>query len=95
MAAGYAIDKTTLDNHVGNIVSQLRQTFSDIRQLKTWFDENNDAVLTALGYTAADITLLRNSVTDLHKLTQISAGLAVQPAASDFFFFARRLTGLR
>jgi hypothetical protein len=95
MTTGFDITKDVVDNQAGVLVVQLRDTFRDVERLKLWLDENDDAALTALGYTPAKITLLRGSIGDLAKLGRIAVGADTQPAPSDFFFNARRLTGLR
>lgn len=52
----------------------------------------------ALGYTGGEngeVALLKSAITDLDNLRQVAQGSRVQPAASDFFWFARRLWGVQ
>jgi hypothetical protein len=73
----------------------LRSTFEQIAVVKAWLDSQTDAQLTALGYSAAEITLLRASYTDLNNLGKIAHAQATQPAANDFFFNAGKLLGVQ
>lgn len=95
MSVGLPVDKVKLDDRTGSLVWQLRETLTQCQNMKAWLDARSDAELTALGYTAADITLLRASFTDLDNLRKVARGLAAQPGANDFFFNAGKLTGLQ
>jgi hypothetical protein len=94
MPVGIPVDKSTLDTTAGRTVLQLAQTFDQVVRLKNWLDAKTDAELLALGYVAAEITLLRASFTDLSNLVKVARGQGTQAAANDFFFNARKLTGL-
>jgi hypothetical protein len=95
MSVGFPVDKNTIDQRVGSLAWQLRSTFDQIQLVKSWLDGQTDAALTALGYSAADITLLRASYTDLNNLGKIAHAQATQPAANDFFFNASKLLGVQ
>lgn len=95
MAAGFPIDKQQIDAKVGQVVLNLREACEDARAFKVWLDEQTDEVLLGYGYTEADVTLVRAAVAALDKLARIAVAQETQPAADDFFFHARRLTGLR
>ena len=61
-------------------------------------DIDNRAGYVALGYTGGEnggVALLKSAITDLDNLRQVAQGSRVQPAASDFFWFARRLWGVQ
>lgn len=94
MAVGIPVQKADVDNRAGGLVVQLRNDLAACVQFKGWLDSVNDAFLTGLGYTAGDITLLRGSFTDLVALSNIAHAAGTQPAANDFFFNARNLTGV-
>jgi hypothetical protein len=94
MGVGFPVDKGTLDQRVGSLAWQLRATFEQIQLVKGFLDAQSDAALTALGYSAADITLLRASYTDLDNLRKVALGLQAT-GASNFFFNAGKLTGVQ
>jgi hypothetical protein len=95
MSVGFPVDKNTVDQRVGSLAWQLRSTFEQIAVVKAWLDSQTDAQLTALGYSAAEITLLRAAYTDLSNLGKIAHAQATQPAANDFFFNAGKLLGVQ
>lgn len=91
---GFPTDKNTIDARVGSLTMGLRDTLRQIGTVKVWLDSQSDANLTSLGYSAADITLLRASFVDLDKLRLISQAGATQASVSDFFFNAKQLVGV-
>jgi hypothetical protein len=95
MSVGYPTDKGTVDQRVASIAWQLRSTFDQIAIIKAWLDARTDPELSAIGYSAADITLVRAAYTDLDNLRKVATGQATQPATSDFFFNAKKLLGLQ
>jgi hypothetical protein len=94
MSAGFPIDKPTLDARAGWLVQQLRDTLEQIVTVKSVLDGLDEAALEAMGYTADDVATLKSGFTDLSNLAAVAHGQQAQPQASDFFFFAKRLTGL-
>lgn len=97
MAAGYAVDKVSLDNRVGQLVSGVRHALADIVAFKALLDDTTilpDSVLTTLGYSAGEITQLRAAFADLKKLSDVANGTATQSAVNDFWFNAKHLTGI-
>jgi hypothetical protein len=99
MSVGFTIDKAGIDSRAGQLVLNLRQALQSCSDMCDLLNDTsvfaNDAALTALGYTAAEVTTLRAAFTDLKKLWQISHAAATQAAANDFFFNAKHLTGLQ
>jgi hypothetical protein len=99
MSVGYPADKATIDQRVGALAFNLRATLDQIQTVKTWLDSQTDAQLNNLGYSGSassgDVQTLRNSFTDMDNLRKVARGLQAQPAASDFFFNAKNLTGLQ
>lgn len=94
MTLGYAFTKQRIDAQAGDAAYQLREALARITRYKADLDSLSDPELTAMGYTAGEVTVLRASFTDLDKLAAISRGAATQPAASDFFFNAKQLIRL-
>jgi hypothetical protein len=93
LSVGLSVNQATIDSRAGNLVLQIRQLLTDCQTFKTWLDTQSDAALTNLGYVAADVTLLRASFTDLDNLAKVAHGLQAT-GASDFFFNAKKLTGV-
>jgi hypothetical protein len=94
MAVGNPALRQDVDNRAGGLAVQLRNDLYACQQFKLWLDSVNDAFLTSLGYSTADITTLRASFVDLTKLHDIAHAAATQSAASDFFFNAKNLFGV-
>ena len=95
--AGYPIAKVDLDNRIGALVTALRDDLNACVMFKALLDDTSilpDATLTALGYSAGDITQIRAAFTSLAKLSDIARASAVQAATNDFWFDAKHLAGL-
>jgi hypothetical protein len=73
---------------------QVRNTLTEVRTVKRWFDDHDDASLVSLGLAQPDIDLLRATVNDLDKLARIATAGDVQVAPNDFFFNGRNVVGL-
>jgi len=71
----------------------MRDLLTSIANFKVFLDSKVDAELTALGYSAADITLLRASFVDLDNLRLTALGQRTQPAASNFLFNSNKIVG--
>jgi hypothetical protein len=97
MAAGYPIAKIDLDNRMGSLVTAARDALRACVDFKALLDDTTilpDATLTALGYSAGEITQIRASFTALVKLYDISRAAATQSPSNDFWFDAKHLAGL-
>lgn len=96
MTAGFPLTKDQLDTRVGQVAQQVRSSLADAAQVKALLDRSDitDAALIALGYTQAEVTLIRASFTDLYNLNRVATAQATQPAANDFFFNAKKLLGV-
>ena len=102
MAVGWAQDKLAIDSQAGQLVFDVRQLVVNIRdalrevgEFKAWLDQQDDASLTAKGYSAGDISVLRAGIFDMDKLRQIAVGQAQQVGNNNFFFNAGKLTGVQ
>jgi hypothetical protein len=97
MSTGYAVTKTDLDNRMGALVLNVRQALAACVAFKVLLDDATilpDATLTTLGYSGAEITMIRAAFTDLKKLSDISSAAATQASTNDFWFNAKHLTGI-
>jgi len=93
MAVGWASDKLAVDSRAGQLVFDVREALRKVGDFKSWLDTQDDASLTARGYSSGDITVLRAGIFDLDKLRQIAAGQAQQVGNNNFFFNAGKLVG--
>lgn len=77
--------------------TSIRTALDNVKELKSILDGVPDATLTGAGigyeYTQGEVTAIKAAATDLDKLRQIAEGQAVQPAANDFYFNARKVWG--
>jgi hypothetical protein len=95
MALGFPVTQTDMNQRVGQLAVAVRDVLTiDVPKVKATVDSLNDAALTALGYTAADITLLRAVVVDLDNLRLTATGQRAQSPASNFLFNSAKVTGL-
>lgn len=92
--AGIPINKNILDQRVGFLAKQLRDTFEDIEKVKVYFDAVGSQGLLDLGYSQSEVDVMVSAFTDLDKLRRIANAQDTQTSNNDFFFWARRLVGL-
>jgi hypothetical protein len=100
VSVGFIIDKPSIDSRAGQLVLNLRKALQDCSDMCDLLNDTSvfpadNSTLTGMGYSAGDITFLRNAFTDLKKLNQIAHSAATQSATNDFFFSAKHLTGLQ
>ena len=94
MTVGYPLTKDTLDSRLGQVAIQARDGLSEAVKVKGMLDGQTDAALVALGYTQAEVTLMRAAFTDLFNLNRVATAQATQPAANDFLFNVKKLLGV-
>lgn len=97
MSVGLGVTKADIDNKAGAFAIQLRDTLRLGLAYCDWLNDTsiwaNDAALTALGYTGAEVTLLRASFTDAKAMYNVAHGALTVPVVNDFFFNLKHLTG--
>lgn len=94
MAVGYAVNKIDIDSTIGQISLQLRDSIAKVTLLNTRVSALTDADLTGLGYSTADITLLRAALADLMTIQQIAYGAQSLATAYDFRTNISQVTGV-
>lgn len=94
MSVGFPINKSDIDNTLGQISVQLRDSIFRVPGFKARIDGMSDGELTALGYSASDITLLRASLVDLLQIFSVATGAATQPSVYDFRTNIAQVTGV-
>jgi hypothetical protein len=94
MTAGYPVALADVNARAGQLATTLRDILTDVDRFNTFLQAQPDAFFTALGMSSPDLTILRASFVDLDKVFLLAHGQATQPAASDFFFNAKNLSGV-
>lgn len=92
--AGIPVNKDIINGRAGYLVKTLRDTLAEVGRLKAYFDSVGTPGLTGLGFTTDEAALLGSAFGDLDKVRRIANGQDTQAEASDFFFWAKRLTGI-
>jgi len=106
MSVGYSLTKADIDNKAASLVIGVRDNLrrcSDFCALlndTTIIDPaSSDLFLRNLGYSAGEVTFLRNTFTDLGgtgtSVYRIAIGATAGPGSpNDFYFSAKHLTGV-
>jgi hypothetical protein len=101
MTVGRPLTKVDLDARAASAVEQLWGALDQMNELSLLLGNStiiaNDAALVALGYTQAEVTLLRAAVNDLGAATGlwgVAHGLKTVTATNNFFFYAQQITGV-
>ena len=93
MSVGFSTDKTAMDNRAASIARTVRDGLVDAGRMKAWLDTQTDADLTARGWTAAEVAVLKSAFTDLDNLRKVATAGATQGTVNDFLFWASKLLG--
>lgn len=94
MSVGLQVDKAILDSQAGRLALDLRNTLEAVARLQTWMAATTDAELVDLGYTPAEVAVLKSAVSDMNDLVLIAKGTLLPTEARSYFAFARRLLGI-
>lgn len=104
--AGFPFDRAAIDGKIGFLSTQLREVLDDIQKFKVrLIDDHTQAEVRAIYAAAPKVgevqagweacaDLARTAVTDLDTLARVSKALATVPSANDFFFNARKTSGV-
>lgn len=91
---GFPTDKNTLDARAGNIATQVRDSLDAASRLKAWLDTKTEADLVALGYTSAEVAVLKSAFTDLAALRAVATAGQTVGTANNFLFWSAQLCGV-
>jgi len=101
MSVGFPSTKADFDSRAGGLAIALRQnlaqwsSFCALLQAAPWA---TDANLTALGYSSAEVTLLKAAATDVGgtgtSLYRIANGLAANASNNNYLFNSNQLCGV-
>lgn len=89
------VSRSELESAAAAVAQTLRDGCASATKLKLLLDQQSDAELTALGYDADDMYLLRLLVQDLAQLATVATGGAAQATPMDFFLHSNTILGLR
>jgi len=101
MSAGFPTGKSDIDSRAGSLVVAVRDSLINCSAF--CFKLQNyatltDAAMIALGYTQAEVTLMKSGFLDLggtgNSLYRVANGQAFVAANNDFLFNAKLLTGV-
>jgi hypothetical protein len=91
---GLAVTKAELDARAGGIARTFQQAFNNVNTLRDFIRSVDPAALTAMGYSADEVTLLKNAIEDLAQFGNIWRGEEIGPPNKDFRYHVQRLWGL-
>lgn len=94
MAVGYARTKVEVDQRAGQLSINLRNLFTEIKRFGELLSLATDQYFLDMGYTQADVTLLKNAYTDLYRLARVYEGAQTQGTAYDFRTHSQHLMGV-
>jgi hypothetical protein len=101
MAVGRGITKNDIDQRLPLVIEGVWNSLNIANQAALWLANTtiipNDTFLTNLGYTGAEVTLMRAAINDLgssNGLWGVAHTLKTVPSVNNFFFSAQQLTGV-
>jgi hypothetical protein len=97
VSIGFPIGKADIDIRAAQTIVNVRDSLQAAVNLCNLLQDTsvfaNDAALTALGYTQAEVNVLRAAFTDMKALYNIAHNAGTQATPNDFFFNAKHLVG--
>lgn len=93
MAVGYNIGKGDIDLMLGTVAINTRDMLGRGQQVTACIAGLTDTQLANMGYTTAEVTLIRNVANDISTLEQIIQGQAALTVARDFTTNLKQLYG--
>lgn len=94
MAAGWPLDKNTLDQRAGQVVIAVYQALREAAEFKARLDGLDNAAFQAMGYTDDDRDTVRAAAAAMDTLHSVSHAGALPAGPDDFFFHGKKLTGV-
>ncbi len=92
--AGFPSTKDVLDARMGNLAVQVRDALDAAVRLKAWLDTKTEADLVELGYTSAEVAVIKSAFTDLAALRAVANAQQSVPTANNFLFWSAQLCGI-
>lgn len=97
MSIGFGVTKADIDNKAGQLIVATRDDLLTCARFCNWLQDTsiwaNDAALTALGYSAGEVSTLRAAFVDMKALNTLANAGSSLGSPNDFFFNAKHLTG--
>jgi hypothetical protein len=94
MTIGITVQKPGLDQKLGEIALNLRSDFRRIEEMRHYMLITPDSTLVAMGYTAAEVAIIKSALADADQVRRVWTGEAVQAAAQDFRLNLDQLAGM-
>lgn len=96
MSVGVPVTKQVIDAQAGSVCTGLRDALNLIKRFKAFLDvaANSDAALIALGYTQAEVTLLRANFVVLDQFRQCWEGTLAIPSPVNIQGFTTPFIGV-
>lgn len=95
MSVGYNIGKGDLDAALGALAIATRDMLTRGNQVQACLAGLTDTQLANLGYSTADVTLIRSTQTDINTLLQVIQGQAAQATAHNFMANLSQMYGAK
>lgn len=85
MGVGFARGRAEVDQRAGQLAVNVRNLLTEVERFAEILGQASDAYLmTDLGYTQAEATLLKAAYTDLYLLARVYRGAVALPVVKDF-----------
>ena len=88
-----ALTKQSIDVTLGDAAQAVNIAMINVGNAAAFLAPAQDADLIALGYTAADVAVLRSAMADLDRLRRAYEGLEAVTPAYDFRTFSKQVYG--
>ena len=95
MAVGWSVGKGNLDEALGGLATDTRDMLTRAHQITNYLSTLTDAQLANMGYSTADVTLIRQVQSDVTTLLGIFTGQATLAAVHDFTFYLSQMYGVK
>lgn len=93
MAIGISVTKADLDRISGALARDVNNLLRWCADFDEFLDAKAEGELTALGYTAGEVAVIKSAFADLAQLASLYDGVGTLANAKDFTTFAKQLWG--
>lgn len=94
MAVGILVTKSEIDSRMGQLAQNYQKLFRDLAILKVYFDATPNNDLAPIGFSPAEVTIMKAAIADLNQLYDIARGAATLTIAKDFQANVRQMWGV-
>lgn len=93
MSIGNSVSKGELDQQIGDIALGLRRDFRKAQEMRHYLLITPDATLTGIGYTAAEVAIIKSAFADADTIVQAATGAGTITPASNLMVNLDQLAG--